>query len=677
MQSKGALAISAMFLLLSAVPATSAVAATQANQPAKAFSNVRPVVKKAPQASKLITGLPHSSLRQVPIAHGTSSGGHPAAKRIKAPQPDRLTFIGSVAPFVSGSNSTQKLVVAVHTRSGKPVSHETVSWTTSNPLIVKVKSKTSTNDRGQATDILTAGSANGQALVTATVGHVSLSLTVNTNGSSLLSSWGIGDPTSVSVLSQSSNLSNQASSAAGWWSNANPALTIQAYDSSSTMPQLEPNQEVVLQAAWTSPDEAASNGTSQPTWAVDSPDASVTQSNYTWNALPNPAPPETVASNVMSFTASEPGVYVIQAQWDGTDSVPLVITVGESQLATPNVGTMPPQIAGVATVNTAALQVDPTDSAAVQSGNQSNPGILPNIWIGMPVHGWIPLSGQIPATWINPAWSQTVTVVLTNANNSNSVNYLLPIDANGNFSGVVASPFKGHVQVEIEPSSYTATDANVPVANQAQNDSLWNTYLDVNQSVSLPAHLAALANVDYLRPNFASAIDQAATLWYNSPDPVSGAIAISNWVATNIAYNYNEDTQITSNPDTWQVGATASQTWQAQSGVCENYSQVLVAMDRALGIPADIEYGVASSSWITNWTPSLVSQLNNDGWAHAWVAIYGLTPQPLMTDPTWNGGSPSSVSQANYLCSQYTTSTTLYQGSHDASGPDTQGLIMP
>ncbi len=41
------------------------------------------------------------------------------------------------------------------------------------------------------------------------------------------------------------------------------------------------------------------------------------------------------------------------------------------------------------------------------------------------------------------------------------------------------------------------------------------------------------------------------------------------------------------------------------------------------------------------------------------VAIEGLSASPLLTDPTWNGGGPPTVHEADYLTNDYTTNTVL------------------
>ncbi len=394
--------------------------------------------------------------------------------------------------------------------------------------------------------------------------------------------------------------------------------------------------------------------------------------------MPSGSPSATITSNVAQFVASSPGIYVIRAEWDGTDSVPLVLIVGARSLpAGPTAASMPPQITGVEALSASAVKADTTDAAAMQLAQQWNSGVLPASWVGTPVQGWIPVAGQVPSSWINAAWSQSVTVLLTDANNPNSTwtAYTLPISASGDFSGILASPYTGTVQIEISPSNYTMSASAVSSADAALNFTSWYTQVQVNQAASTAAHLAATADVNYTAPSFAGAIQEAETLWYNAPDPVSGAIAISNWVATHIAYNYTEYSAMDTNA--WNIGATAGQTYAAQTGVCENYAQVLTAMYRALGIPSVVEGGVASNSWVSSWTSAEVSQLFNAGDGHAWVVIDGLTSSPLITDPTWNGGSPQTLASANYLSSAYTTDTTLFSGSHYDQGPETGGLVYP
>ncbi len=604
-----------------------------------------------------------------------------------------LTVYGSAAhlrfgrlPSVltAGTDASETIGLTVTDARGKPVPDTTVDWTSSNPATVTVLRRTVTNAQGQTTVILTAGRTPGTATITARVGKVFATLSVSVaSSSSLLHSWGIGSSTAFPLMARAKTLPNDATSAAAWWSDANASLMIQATTGNRSIWNVEPGQPVYLAALLTNPDSAAVSGQSQPTWTVDSPKATIGQptGEFSTPAMAEPVPNGTILSTVSAFTAVSPGIYVVQAHWGGENSVPLVLVVGKRTMPAPSrVPTAPPQVTGVAEVPASALTRDPQDTSAIDDGNQWARGVLRHIWIGTPVQGWIPMAGQVPASWVRPGVSHTVTIEVSSTSSSGrgttdySV-YTLPVNATGHFSGIIASPYRGRVDLEIVPSAYTMESSAVPAAEAMLKLNSWSTTVTVNRAVALPAHFAALANVNYTDPAFAPAIREAARIWYNAPDPISGAIAISNWIATSITYNYTELRGMEDNQ--WTVGATPSQAYHAGTGVCENYTQILTALYRALGIPAVIENGVASSTWVTDWTSAEVRALGAEGDGHAWVAIYGLTASPLMTDPTWDGGAPSSLTNANYLTNAFTTDTVLFAGSHYGEGPDTAGFIFP
>lgn len=496
---------------------------------------------------------------------------------------------------------------------------------------------------------------------------------------SILKSWHVGSQPPIGLPDQSRHLLNRAASAAVWWADASPALTLQALDRRGPIGGVRPRQSLMFNAVWTQSQTAVRQGASQPVWFVDSADASVTSTGNEYSVQAGSSlPPGTTISRWVTFRASRPGVYVIQARWAGVDSVPLVITVGASALPPmPKIPTMPPQVAGVEPLAPSVLALDRTDRAAIAAGDAARPKLMRQMWIGTPVDGWIPIAGQVPDRWLVPGWSRSVTLTLFNSLNGNSITYLLPVNAAGNFSGIVASPYSGRVLLQVGPSNDTATAAAVPGAAQAALSATWGTTVDCHRAVSLKPELTALASVDYQLPRFQGAVREAAALWYNAPDPESGAIAISNWVATHIAYNYQEDKQLTGSAAHWPIGATVSETWNARSGVCENYAQVLTAMLRALGVRSILEDGQASAGWVSSWTVELVYRLRTTGSNHAWVDIEGLGPKMVATDPTWNGGSPASLSGARILVSSYTTRTFLFAASHHPAGEEVSGAIFP
>ena len=495
----------------------------------------------------------------------------------------------------------------------------------------------------------------------------------------ILAAWHVGQSTALRLPLQAAKRGNQAAPARSWWTRANSSLTVQAFDLHGPIGDLKPRQGVVIDAIWTQPDKRAAAGSSSPVWRVNSPDAKVTSAQFALQTPSiGPLPRRSAISPWFHFTASKPGVYVVQASWDGTWSVPLVITVGASQLPSmPSIPSIPAQDAGVAPVAASALALDQTDTGLLWAANAAHPGLMRQMWVGQPVDGWLPLVGQVPRAWVRPGWAHAVSITLFNLVNGTNINYLLPIDSAGRFSGIVAIPYRGRVMLEVGPATDTASAAAVLSASRAQYGETWGGVIQSARTVTVNPELAAVASVDYQLPGFHGAVAEAARLWYNSPDPETGAVAISNWVATHIAYNYVEDRRITGTVDRWPVGATVGETWQAHSGVCENYAQVLTAMLRGLGIPAILQDGEVSSGWVSVWTTLKVETLHEDKQNHAWVVVKGVAQKPIVTDPTWDGGSPPRLSEAYFLTNNFTTATRLFLATHHPAGAEVSGSILP
>lgn len=495
----------------------------------------------------------------------------------------------------------------------------------------------------------------------------------------ILKAWHVGPLAAVTPAAQAKRLVNRALPARTWWADASPALTLQSVALNGTIAHLQTWQQLAIDAIWTNPNPAARSGNSEPVWHVDSPDVLLTPGGFQSLSLAATLPKNVAKSQWILFQASKPGVYVVQARWNHTNSVPLVITVGESRL--PKMAplpSLPPQDSGVATVAESQLTLDRPDTELMHQANAGRPGLMRHIWVGRPVRGWLPLAGQVPARWLKPGWDRSVTITLTSQTSGDTTTYLLPVNAEGAFSGIVASPYHGPVMLIVGPGNYTATASAVYSASAANAAANWGGIIEVPQAATINPQLTALASVDYELPGFRRALEQAATLWYNAPDPESGTMAISNWVATHIAYNYQEDRQISGAVDRWPVGATVDETWQTKSGVCENYAQVLVAMLRALGVPAVVEDGAATTKGIASWTFLAVETLQVEAeQQHAWVTVNGIAAKPVVTDPTWDGGSPPSLADANVLVNDFTTSTRLFSSTHHATGPELSGAIFP
>ncbi|MFX4263657.1 transglutaminase domain-containing protein [Pelotomaculum propionicicum] len=95
--------------------------------------------------------------------------------------------------------------------------------------------------------------------------------------------------------------------------------------------------------------------------------------------------------------------------------------------------------------------------------------------------------------------------------------------------------------------------------------------------------------------------------------------AIHDWVAGNIAYDYNAFLE----GDTTLI--PASQTLKSKKGVCRDYSFLVAALARAAGLQAKVVHG---QTWESNgWTSQ----------SHAWNEVYA-DGKWVTVDATWDAG---------------------------------------
>ncbi|MGE5422050.1 MAG: transglutaminase domain-containing protein [Ignavibacteriales bacterium] len=95
--------------------------------------------------------------------------------------------------------------------------------------------------------------------------------------------------------------------------------------------------------------------------------------------------------------------------------------------------------------------------------------------------------------------------------------------------------------------------------------------------------------------------------------------AIHSWVTNNISYDYNA--YLGGN----DMVLAASQTLQDRSGICRNYSFLVAALCRAVGLPTKVVYGEA---WATSeWAAQ----------KHAWNEVY-VGGRWVTLDATWDAG---------------------------------------
>ena len=127
----------------------------------------------------------------------------------------------------------------------------------------------------------------------------------------------------------------------------------------------------------------------------------------------------------------------------------------------------------------------------------------------------------------------------------------------------------------------------------------------LNTNAGFPLDTAQLpADVQpYLQPTSSQQsdnpiiIEQAQVLVENAHTEAQAVVAILDWVRANITYDY-----------TFSLPNDAVSVYQNRSGVCAGFSNLAVALLRAVGIPAKDQSGCAL--WVSH------------GGGHAWIEVY-------------------------------------------------------
>ncbi len=357
------------------------------------------------------------------------------------------------------------------------------------------------------------------------------------------------------------------------------------------------------------------------TWQVNSPDATVTTNSQAWKL-------GTHQVTEATFIASKPGIYTVQAEMNGIFSVPLVLTIGLTQLnSTPFA------------VSNAQMGIEglPAGLPTVASTTQAGVTYIPF----QAQQNWIPISGftnlSVPA----------MNVILTDTNGQ-LWTYRLPV-VNGQFSGSVLSPFTGNVTVTLFPHYFQAQTQSVEKnSGYSYPNSSYTVNVSGNALDTLGKALLTSAQRDYnMSPQFAQT---ASLLLENSPTMDTAIAAISNYTSESIIYNQQELQTVNYR---WQDALTA---WQSGTGVCEDYASLAAALLDSVGIPTQTVGGWANGNWTT--PPASDS---NAADAHEWDQSWDGS-QWIVFDPTWNTDDSSSV--AHYLTNEFFTNTTSMQAEH-------------
>lgn len=466
--------------------------------------------------------------------------------------------------------------------------------------------------------------------------------TTSSNSSTGTSNPGAGSSRSTSgVAVTPSELPNAAANDSTYWQRASNDFYISARTNNplssaaptESMVNVQPGQTLYLFGSSTN---SSVNANMQ--WTVNSPDAAVAPANRDlhWSST-NPLTGQVQPLYEATFKASKPGIYTVQASSNNVYSVPLVITVGLSQL--PRSGT---PISG----QTAGVQALPANLPAVSPQSASGITYYPY----QSQNGWIPIAGT-------DSTAQSIAVFLTDRTTGQQWAYDLPV-TNGSFSGMVRSPFQGNVTVELFPNPFQMLN---------QNNATLTPSFAYSVNVNTPAlterqkALLATMNQDYnLEPTQLVGIAEA--LYQNSPSVDTAIEAINNYVATRIVYNFpifNDNSYV------WQDAVSA---WDTKLGVCHDYAILAASMLKTVGIPTETVPGTANNG------------VENDG-SHEWIQAWDGT-QWVTADPCWSAPVPSWTSTANEpvtsdLQNKYFTSTQAMEATHTATSGQTGGIWSP
>jgi transglutaminase-like putative cysteine protease len=416
------------------------------------------------------------------------------------------------------------------------------------------------------------------------------------------------------------------------------------------------SEDFYLSAQTDNPDVTDATGTSllyagvgQPLYLFAFQDgASVLASQTSWlcnstDAVITPQSPDSVWTRgsdqiaKATFVARKPGIYTIQAHAGSSYSIPLVITVGLSQLMSQPFSA-PVRDSGIL----------PFAGGTPVAGMQSGAGVtaLPYAAAG----GWIPVQGTVSSG------RASITVELTSVDNPNEEwDYRLPVGRDGHFSAWLRSPVSGAVDVAFLPRFLAALTASGGVFPEPA--------LVYEIAVSTPAPSAqrqalfASSQMDFnMSPRFAQV---AATLLENSPSLETAVQAISNYASESIVYNQSELSKVDYR---WQDAITA---WKTGSGICEDYAALAASLLKAIGLPVELVSGTAQNGALPTGQPTTAtgSAQSNHTWDQVWIGHSWL---PF--DPTW---ATDDTAVNAYITNEFFGNTVSLQQTHTINQSET------
>lgn len=413
------------------------------------------------------------------------------------------------------------------------------------------------------------------------------------------------------------SLMNEAKSDADYWQRAsnNFYLSIQTNDPAQSgikptakILNAQPGQPLYL---------FASSDTDIPNlstnWIVNSPDATfTTNSNYTWKTSKGLQTAET------TFVANKPGIYTVQAQYNGKSSIPMVVLVGINQLTGQPIS-----------VDSRLSGVQPLAQGLVSTSSNQRSELSYQTYDS--INGWIPVSGHV-----NSAVQSIVVELDADGSDTKSWNYSLPVASDGTFSAMVRSPFHGKVNV-----SYYIHFMEGLNSGQLSTDAYYATNVSTPDLDDTHKGLLSSAQMEYnLDPKFNA---MASVLLENSPSLKTGIAAISNYVSESIFYDL---AAVEANKIALLDSRTA---WAKGVGICQDYARLSASLLKSAGIPV-LTIGGPANNGTAN------SNILHE-WGEAWTGS-----DWLILDPTWD--SPVQDGLVAYIQNQYFTNTEALSSSH-------------
>jgi transglutaminase-like putative cysteine protease len=409
---------------------------------------------------------------------------------------------------------------------------------------------------------------------------------------------------------------NSATDDSEFWRRAGKDIYIEAcsypfyMDNATSGPALlkaEPGDPIYLTVA-----SSTKNIDPTPIWFVNSPYATISPvCDYEFSR-------GGYRVGVGTFTATKPGIYTVQAESGGEYSMPLVLLVGLDKLtASRNLA-----VSG----KTYGIQPLPRNLPSVPSRTQNGITYKPY----RPINGWLPVSGYVKG-------ADSVVVYLWSGNSDWS--YCLPVH-NGQFSGLVRIPFTGNdVKVLI------CTNFNQSLTQHGRIPS--GAIYDVSNSVPISrldkARLASAEMDVNMLPDFAR---EASILMDNSPTTKTGIVAISNFAAEKVQYDWPT---YLSGKSLWCDSATL---WNKPIGVCQDIAALAATMMKSIGIPVETVVGAAPKGPQQN---------------HEWLQAYDGSSW-IILDPTWDSPTSEQDMTKDVLSNEYNDNSLDFQTSHTYMG---------